>query len=73
MVGICKIPKSAWLKTQIHNQDVTRLAGKIETMQVQTLAVGIDVIMAGLKDAMRAPTRWPPIAWRGLRGAWPWV
>ncbi len=55
MVGVCEIPASAWLKHPIKNQDVGRLAQKIETMQVKTLAAGIDVIMAGLKDAMRAP------------------
>ncbi len=55
MVGICKIPASAWLETPITNPDVARLAQKIETMQPKTLAAGIDVIMAGLKEAMRAP------------------
>jgi len=55
MVGICKVPDGTWLEQPIVNPDVARLAAKIETMQPKTLASGIDVIMAGLKDAMRAP------------------
>ncbi|MFV2052092.1 2Fe-2S iron-sulfur cluster-binding protein [Aliiroseovarius sp. YM-037] len=55
MVGICEIPTHAWLDTPIDNPDVKRLAKKIETLQPKTLAAGIDVIMAGLKDSLRAP------------------
>ena len=55
MVGVCEIPQSAWLEDATENPDVTRLAQKIETMQPKTLAAGIDVIMAGLKESMRAP------------------
>ena len=55
MVGICEIPTQAWLDTPISNPDVSRLADKLKTMQVKTLAAGIDVIMAGLREAMQAP------------------
>ncbi len=54
-VGICEIPASAWLDKPLRNPDVGRLARKIETMQVKTLAAGVDVIMAGLKESLRAP------------------
>jgi len=56
-VGICEIPASAWLKDPVENPDVGRLAEKIETMQVKTYAAGVDVIMAGLKESLRAPPR----------------
>ena len=55
MVGICEIPATARLETPLKNPDVDRLAEKIRTMQPRTLASGIDVIMAGLKDALRRP------------------
>ncbi len=55
-VGICEIPASAWLDQTIANPDVDRLAEKIRTMQPKTLAAGIDVIMAGLREALARPT-----------------
>ncbi len=55
MVGLCEIPPSAWRDVPLENPDVARLADKIRTMQPKTLAAGIDVIMAGLRDAMDAP------------------
>lgn len=55
MVGVCEIPAPSWLETPAHNPDVDRLAAKIETMQPKSLAAGIDVIMAGLKESLRAP------------------
>lgn len=57
MVGICEIPKSAWLKEPFENPDVRRLAEKIRTMQTKTFAAGIDVIMAMLKEALKAPLK----------------
>ncbi len=54
-VGICEIPACAFLDAPIGNPDVDRLAHKIRTMQPKTLASGIDVIMAGLKDSLRRP------------------
>ena len=55
MVGICRIPTGAWLDSPLHNPDVDRLAKKIETMQVKTYAAGVDVIMAGLRESLKAP------------------
>ncbi|MCP5074787.1 MAG: reductive dehalogenase [Rhodobacteraceae bacterium] len=55
MVGISKIPQSAWLKEPLKNPDVDRLATTLETKQVKTLASGIDVILAMLKESMRRP------------------
>ncbi len=54
-VGICAIPDQAWRAEPVENPDVTRLANKINTMQVKTFAAGVDVIMAGLKEALTAP------------------
>lgn len=55
MVGICEIPTGSWLDDPLRNPDVDRLASKLETMQHKTHAAGIDVIMAGLKESLRAP------------------
>ncbi|MEP5761657.1 MAG: reductive dehalogenase [Litoreibacter sp.] len=56
MVGSCEVSNTCWLPERIENPDVARLADKIQTMQPKTLAAGIDVIMAGLRESMRAPT-----------------
>jgi len=56
MVGIARIPDSAWLETPLANPDVDRLAEDLRTRQVKSLASGIEVIMAMLKEAMRAPS-----------------
>ncbi|SFP03515.1 2Fe-2S iron-sulfur cluster-binding protein [Tranquillimonas alkanivorans] len=55
MVGVCEIPASAWLDEPLTNPDVDRLARKLRTMQPKTLAAGIDVIMAGLREALKEP------------------
>ena len=55
MVGVCEVPREAWLRTPLTNPDVDRLADKLRTLQPKTLAAGIDVIMAGLRESMRAP------------------
>ncbi|MGB0959109.1 MAG: 2Fe-2S iron-sulfur cluster-binding protein [Halocynthiibacter sp.] len=55
MVGVCEIPQEAWLETPVKNPDVARLGQKLETMQPKSLAAGVDVIMASLKEAMRTP------------------
>ena len=55
MVGTCIIPDEAVLSASIHNPDVDRLADKLRTMQPKSLAAGIDVIMAGLRDSLRQP------------------
>ena len=55
MVGTCKITPEMWLPEPYANPDVDRLAETLRTKQVKTLASGIDVIMAGLREAMKAP------------------
>ena len=55
MVAACRIGAGDWLETPLANPDVARLARRIETMQPKTLAAGVDVIMAGLKESLRAP------------------
>ncbi|MGH1354580.1 MAG: reductive dehalogenase [Thalassovita sp.] len=57
MVGVCRLPASAVLDTPTHNPDVQRLAQELRTRQTKTLASGIDVIMAELREAMEAPPK----------------
>ncbi|WP_380057687.1 reductive dehalogenase [Falsihalocynthiibacter sp. SS001] len=56
MAATCAIPQDAWLPTRTENPDVARLASKIETMQPKSMAAGVDVIMAGLRESLRVPT-----------------
>jgi len=55
MVATCEIPSTAWRDNAVINPDVDRLADKLRTLQPKTLAAGIDVIMAGLRESMAAP------------------
>ena len=55
MVGTCEITPQMWLDDPLHNPDVDRLADKLRTMQPKSLAAGIDVIMAGLRESLAAP------------------
>ena len=55
MVGIAALPPSALLNTPYRNPDIDRLAQDLKTRQTKTLASGIDVIMADLRDSMSAP------------------
>ena len=55
MVGICRLPQEAHLETPIRNPGIARLAADLKTRQTKTLASGIDLIMADLKDAIEAP------------------
>ncbi|MEO0916801.1 MAG: NAD-binding oxidoreductase, partial [Pseudomonadota bacterium] len=57
MVGVCRLDTGALLETPIENPGVARLAHDLRTLQTKTLASGIDLIMADLKDAMSAPPR----------------
>ncbi|MGV6812305.1 MAG: 2Fe-2S iron-sulfur cluster-binding protein [Brevirhabdus sp.] len=57
LVGVAGISSEDWLSEPLENPGVPELARKLETMQTKTLAAGIDVIMAGLKEALRAPPR----------------
>jgi len=55
LAGVTRIADDDWLETPFENPDVPELARKLETKQTKTLAAGIDVIMAGLKESLRAP------------------
>jgi reductive dehalogenase len=55
MVGIGPLPASARLAQPVRNPDIDRLAQDLRTRQTKTLASGIDLIMADLKDSMEAP------------------
>ena len=54
-VGICALPDAALLAEPHYNPDVARLAEDLQTRQTKTLASGIDLIMADLKESMQAP------------------
>ncbi|SFJ15491.1 2Fe-2S iron-sulfur cluster-binding protein [Jannaschia pohangensis] len=55
VVGICRLPDAALLPEPFANPDVTRLAHDLRTRQTKTLASGIDMIMADLKESAEAP------------------
>jgi len=51
LVGTCALPDAARLSVPYANPDVQRLNHDLMTRQTKTLASGIDMIMADLKDA----------------------
>ena len=55
MVGVARLSDEMRLETSRRNPDIDRLAEDLRTKQTQTLASGIDVIMADLKESMEAP------------------
>ena len=55
VVGVCRIPDEAHLAAPFKNPDIDRLAQDLKTRQTKTLASGIDLIMADLKESMEAP------------------
>ncbi|MEM9048296.1 MAG: reductive dehalogenase domain-containing protein [Pseudomonadota bacterium] len=55
MVGICALPQDARLAQPFRNPAIDRLAEALRTRQTKTLASGIDMIMADLKESMEAP------------------
>ena len=54
MVGTAILPAAARLKTPYRNAGIDRLAEDLRTKQVSTLASGIEVIMADLRETMEA-------------------
>lgn len=57
MAGICHFDESMLLDKPIRNVEIDRLAEDLKSKQTKTLAAGIDVIMADLKESMIAPPR----------------
>ncbi|MBB3992821.1 reductive dehalogenase [Sulfitobacter undariae] len=55
VVGTCLLPASAVLATPQRNPALERLADALQTRQTKTLAAGIDMIMADLKDSIKTP------------------
>ena len=55
MIGTTKITPNMWLDTPFTNPDVDRLRDTLRTKQVKTLASGIEIILAGLREAMATP------------------
>ncbi len=55
VVGTCLLPNAARLDQPYLNPDIGRLAHDLKTRQTKTLASGIDMIMADLKESMEAP------------------
>lgn len=55
MVGVGALTDECHLAESIINPDITRLAHELRTRQTKTLAAGIDMIMADLKESMDAP------------------
>ncbi len=55
LVGTCALPSEAVLDGPYLNPDIARLADDLRTRQTKTLASGIDMIMADLKESMEAP------------------
>lgn len=55
MVATCELPKGAILDTPFVNPGVEKLAEELRTRQTKTLAAGIDMIMADLKESLDAP------------------
>ena len=54
-VGICRLTPDMFLDTPVTNPDVKALAHDLATKQTKTLASGIDIVMAELKETMEAP------------------
>ncbi|KPA23365.1 3-chloro-4-hydroxyphenylacetate reductive dehalogenase precursor [Shimia sp. SK013] len=55
MVGVGPVPVEAILSESRRNPEIDRLSEALKTRQTKTLASGIDLIMADLKDSMQAP------------------
>ncbi|MCL6285484.1 reductive dehalogenase [Ruegeria sp. 2012CJ41-6] len=54
MMGVAPLAPDAVLPTPRRNPEIDRLADALKTRQTKTLASGIDMIMADLKEAMTA-------------------
>ncbi len=55
MVGVGPLTDAARLDVPRRNPDIDRLAEALRTRQIKSLAAGIDLIMADLKDSMEMP------------------
>ncbi len=55
MVATCEIQDAMLLDSALRNPEIDELAEALRTRQTTTLAAGIDMIMADLKESMDAP------------------
>ena len=55
MIGIAELSDDCLLKEPFRNPGIDHLAEDLKTRQTKTLASGIDLIMADLKESMEAP------------------
>lgn len=55
LVGAARLSPEFMLPKPYRNPDIDRLAHELRTRQTKTLASGIDLIMADLKESMEAP------------------
>ncbi|TDQ64376.1 reductive dehalogenase [Maritalea mobilis] len=55
MAGTCAFSPDMMLDTPFRNPGIDQLAQKLRTNQTKSLASGVDMIMADLRDAMNAP------------------
>lgn len=53
--GVCALDDAMFLAEPISNPEVDQLAETLRSRQTSTLAAGIDVVMAELKETMNAP------------------
>ncbi len=59
MMGVCALPNAARLQIPRQNPNTQALATSLQTRQTKTLAAGVDVIMAKLREAASTPV--PPL------------
>ena len=55
LVGVCRLEPGDHLVNPIQNPEVATLAEALRTRQTKTLAAGIDLIMADLKESVSTP------------------
>ena len=55
MMGVCALPQEARLPTPRRSEGTAQLADDLRSRQTKSLAAGVDVIMANLRDAVDAP------------------
>ncbi len=56
VVGTCLLPASAVLSESYRNPELARFVEALQNRQTKTLAAGIDMIMADLRDSIKSPT-----------------
>jgi len=55
--GTCQLTPEMFLETPVNNPDIGQLAEALRSQQTKTLAAGIDVVMAELRESMSSPQK----------------